>query len=111
MKSSSKGVYVVKFDCLPKASNEVKLPHAHLNTVPNGSEEPSFLHAEDLTVIAEECVEHTAAADTNDDKFGFNDGNNYEEEDAEGGDIRKRRRSNCHSLNKCITCFLNIPLT
>ena len=41
VKLSSKGVYIVKFDRLSLASNEVRLPCAHLNTVPHGSEEPS----------------------------------------------------------------------
>ncbi len=81
------------------ASNEVRLPRAHLNTVPHGSEEPTYLHSDDPIVMAEECAEHPAADNTitNDDvEFGFNDGNNYDEEDAEGGNINREKRSNRH---------------
>jgi hypothetical protein len=49
--------------------------------------------------MAEECAEHPAADNTitNDDvEFGFNDGNNYDEEDAEGGNINREKRSNRH---------------
>ena len=59
----------------------VKLPLAHLKTVPKGSKESDHLHAEDPAVIAEECWEHTTAATaaSNDDN-PFNDGGNYDED-------------------------------
>ena len=100
-KSSSKGVYVVKIDRLPLDSNLVKLPRAHLKTVPKGSEEPEYLHAEDPAVIAEECSEHPiAAAAPSNDVNPFNDGDNYDEDwDDQAGVVNNRKRSN--------RCYLN----
>ena len=90
------------------ASNEVKLPRAHLNTVPNGLEELSYLHAEDPTVIAEECAKHPAAADnpnTDDVEFGLMVTMMRRKVQKEVISPRKRRRRNSHSLNNALLIF------